>query len=124
MGGSKGIGWSGIDAVPVVVLDVDVVGKALNLVKIGLVLGLSSKGIRYHNWEQKGWWVDEWEREDGVDGLPPKVCEFVLIGVTVSVDELEVVVKVCLKSNFVKFHFNFSLRQEKSGQKSNSVPQL
>jgi len=51
MGGSEGIGWSGIDAVPVVVLDMDVVGKALNLVKIGLVLGLSSKGIRYCNWE-------------------------------------------------------------------------
>jgi len=51
MGGSNGVGWSGIDTIPVVVLDVDVVGKALNLVKIGLVLSLSSKGIRYHNWE-------------------------------------------------------------------------
>jgi len=51
MGRSEGIGWGGIDAVPVVVLNVDVVGKALNLVKIGLVLGLSSKGVRYRNWE-------------------------------------------------------------------------
>jgi len=50
-GRSKGIGWSRVDAVPVVVLDVDVVGKALNLVKIGLVLGLSSKGVRYRNWK-------------------------------------------------------------------------
>jgi len=50
-GGSKGIGWSGIDAVPVVVLDVDVVGKVLNLGKMGLVLGLSSEGVRYCNWE-------------------------------------------------------------------------
>jgi len=30
---------------------VDVVGKALNLGKIGLVLGLSSEGVRYRNWE-------------------------------------------------------------------------
>jgi len=51
MGGCKGIGWGRVDTVLVVVLDVDVVGKALNLVKIGLVLGFSSKGIRYRNWE-------------------------------------------------------------------------
>jgi len=51
VGRSKGIGWGGIDTVPVVVLDVDAVGKALNLVKIGLVLSLSSKGIRYCNWK-------------------------------------------------------------------------
>jgi len=114
-GGSEGIGWGGINAVPVVVLDMDVVGKALNLVKIGLVLGLSSKGVRYRNWEWKGGQVDKREWEDGADGLPPKVGEFVLVGVTVSVDELEIVVKVCLELNFVELHFNFGLQQEKSG---------
>jgi len=98
-----------------VVLDVDVVGKALNLAKISLILSLSSEGVRYRNRERKGWWVDEWEQEDGVDGLPPKVGEFVLVGVAVSVDELEVIVKVCLESNFIELHFNFGLRQEKSG---------
>jgi len=51
MGGSEGISWGRVDAVPVVVLDVDVVWKALNLGKIGLILGLSSKGVRYRNWE-------------------------------------------------------------------------
>jgi len=51
MGRSEGVSWGGVDAVPVVVLDVDVVGKALNLGKIGLVLSLSSKGVRYRNWE-------------------------------------------------------------------------
>jgi len=51
MGGSEGIGWGGIDTVPIVVLDVDVVWKALNLGKIGLILSLSSEGVRYHNWE-------------------------------------------------------------------------
>jgi len=50
-GRAKGIGWGGIDAVPVVVLNVDAVGKVLNLGKIGLVLSLSSGGIRYRNWE-------------------------------------------------------------------------
>jgi len=50
-----------------------------------------------------------------VDWLPPKVGEFVLIGVTVSVDKLEIVVKVCLESNFIELHFNFGLRQEKLG---------
>jgi len=50
-GGSEGISWGRVDAVPVVVLDVDVVGKGLNLAKIGLVLSLSSKGVRYCNWE-------------------------------------------------------------------------
>jgi len=93
-----------------VVLDVDVVGKVLNLGKIGLILGLSSKGVRYRNRERKGWRVDEWEREDGADGLPPKVCEFVLIGVAVGVDELEVVVKACLKLNFIKFHFKIWIK--------------
>jgi len=46
VGRSDSIGWGGIDAVPVVFLDVDAVGKGMNLVKIGLVLGLSSEGIR------------------------------------------------------------------------------
>jgi len=50
-----------------------------------------------------------------VDGLPPKVGESVLVGIAVGVDELEIVVKVCLESNFVELHFNFGLRQEKSG---------
>jgi len=45
-----------------------------------------------------------------VDGLPPKIGEFVLIGVTVGIDKLEVIVKVCLESNFVELHFNFSLQ--------------
>jgi len=44
-----------------------------------------------------------------VDRMPPKVGEFVLVGVTVGVDELEIVVKVCLESNFVELHFNFGL---------------
>jgi len=115
MGGAKGVGWGGINAVPVVVLNVDAVGKVLNLGKMGLVLGLSSKGVRYHNWEQKGGWIDKREREDGADGLPPEIGKFVLVGVTVSIDKLEIVVKVCLESNFVKLHFNFGLRQEKLG---------
>jgi len=51
MGRSEGVGWGRIDAIPVMVLDVDVVGKALNLGKIGLVLSLSSKGVRYRNWK-------------------------------------------------------------------------
>ena len=46
MSGSKGIGWSGINAVPVVVLDMDSIGKDVNLIKIGLVLSLSSEGVR------------------------------------------------------------------------------
>jgi len=49
-----------------------------------------------------------------VDGLPPKVGKFVLVGVTVSVNELEIVAKVCLESNLIELHFNFGLRQEKS----------
>jgi len=51
MGRSESVGWGRVDAVPVVVLDVDVVGKVLNLGKMGLVLGLSSEGVRYRNWE-------------------------------------------------------------------------
>jgi len=109
MGGSEGIGWGRVNAVPVVILDVDIVGKALNLGKIGLVLSLSSEGIRYRNWERKGGWIDKREQEDGADGSPPKVGKFVLIGVTIGVDNLEVVVKVCLESNFVELHFNFGL---------------
>jgi len=50
-----------------------------------------------------------------MDGLPPKIGEFVLVGITVGVDKLEVIVEVCLESNFVEFHFNFGLRQEKLG---------
>jgi len=47
--------------------------------------------------------------------LPPKIGEFVLVGVAIGVDKLEVIVKVCLESNFVEFHFNFGLQEEKSG---------
>jgi len=50
-----------------------------------------------------------------VDGLPPKVGKFVLVGVTVSVDKLEIIIKVCLELNLVELHFNFGLQQEKSG---------
>jgi len=46
VGRSNSIGWGGIDAVPVVFLDVDTIGKGINLVKIGLILSLSSKGVR------------------------------------------------------------------------------
>ena len=48
--GSWGAGLgSGIDGVPVVVLDLDIVRKGLYVFKAGLVLGLSSLGVRLHN---------------------------------------------------------------------------
>jgi len=47
--------------------------------------------------------------------LPPEVGKFVLVSIAVGVDELEIVVKVCLESNFVELHFNFGLQQEKLG---------
>ena len=50
-----------------------------------------------------------------MDGLPPKMGKFVLVGVTVGVDNVEIIIKVCLESNFVELHFNFGLQQEKSG---------
>jgi len=63
----------------------------MNLVKIGLVLGLSSKGVRLHNGECKTWWVDKREQKVGKGGLPPKVGKFVLVEVAISVDKLEIV---------------------------------
>ena len=48
-------------------------------------------------------------------GFPHKVGEFVLIAFAISVDELEVVIRNCLESNFIELHFNFGLRQTKSG---------
>ena len=48
-----------------------------------------------------------------MEGLPPKIGKLVLVGVAVGIDELEVIVKVCLESNFVELHFNFGLQQEK-----------
>jgi len=44
-----------------------------------------------------------------VDGLPPEIGKFVLVSVTVGIDELEIVIKVCLELNFVELHFNFGL---------------
>jgi len=41
--------------------------------------------------------------------LDTKVGEFILVGVTVGIDELEIVPKICLELNFVEFHFNFGL---------------
>jgi len=46
-----------------------------------------------------------------VDGLPPKIGKLVLVGVAVGVDKSEIVNKLCLELNFVKLHFDFSLRQ-------------
>ena len=40
---------SGIDGVPVVILDLDIVRKGPYVFKAGLVLGLSSLGVRLHN---------------------------------------------------------------------------
>jgi len=40
---------SGLNTVPVVVLDLDIVQKGLYLFKVGLVLGVSSLGVRLHN---------------------------------------------------------------------------
>jgi len=48
-------------------------------------------------------------------GTPLKIDEFVLIVVAICVDESKVIVFCCLELNFVKFNFNFSLRQMKSG---------
>jgi len=50
-----------------------------------------------------------------VDGLPPKIGKLVLVGVAVSINKLEIVIKVCLELNFIELHFNFSLQQEKLG---------
>ena len=48
--GSRGAGsGSGIDGVPVMVLDLDIVWKGPYMVKVGLVLGLSSLGVRLRN---------------------------------------------------------------------------
>ena len=50
-----------------------------------------------------------------MDWLPPKIGKFVLVGVAVGVDKSEIIHKLCLESNFTEFHFNFGLRQQKSG---------
>jgi len=48
--GSWGAGsGSGVDAVPVVVLDLDIVRKGPYLFKAGLVFSLSSLGVRLYN---------------------------------------------------------------------------
>ena len=48
-------------------------------------------------------------------GFPHKIGEFVLIAFAIGVDELEVIICNCLESNLVELHFNFGLRQMKSG---------
>ena len=48
--GSWGAGsGSGVDAIPVMVLDLDIVRKGPYVFKVGLVLGLSSLGVGLHN---------------------------------------------------------------------------
>jgi len=48
--GSWGAGLgSGVDTVPVVVLDLDIVRKGPYVFKVGLELSLSSLGVRLHN---------------------------------------------------------------------------
>ena len=75
---------------------------------MGLVLGLSSLGVRLGNGEGVDTWIGNWVM--GVDsGTPLKIDEFVLIVVAIGVDESEVVIFGCLELNFVKFNFNFGL---------------
>jgi len=81
---------------------------------MGLVLGFSSLGVGLSNGEGVDAWISDWVV--GVDsGTPLKVDEFVLIIVTIGVDKSKIIVFCCLELNFVKFNFNFSLRQMKSG---------
>jgi len=90
-------------------LDLDVVWKGPYLFKAGLVLGLSSTSIRLRNGEGVISGVDK-GKSDIVDcGIPLKGSELVLVALAISIDKLEIVAFCCLKSNFVEFHFNFSL---------------
>ena len=105
----------GIDTIPISVLDLDIVRKGLYLFKAGLILGFSSLGIRLGNGECVIGGVNEGESWSVDRGIPLKGGELVCVIFTICIDKSEVVAFCCLNSNFVKFNFNFGLRQTKSG---------
>jgi len=76
-GSLQGNVWSGINAVPVMILNLDIIWQSLNLGKLGLVLRFSSLGVRLGNGEGVLSGVDECEfvvldggfPDGGVEGI-------------------------------------------------------
>ena len=86
------------------------------------VFGVSSLGVWLGDREgEVGWGIDELGSGDEEFGCPNAVTLLIGKNLFVSVDELvksarsKVSAWDCLKSNFIKFNFNFGFQDEKPG---------
>jgi len=95
-------------------VNTEVVGLAKDLFQSFLVRGFSSESV----------WFGDWSREIGrinqslfvVNNVyfPRGITPLIGIFLAVAINQL-CSAFCCVKSNFVKFHFNLGLRQTKSG---------
>jgi len=94
---------------------VDIIQQSLNSGKLGLVLRFSSLGVGLSNGEGVLGWVDE-RKFVVLDSIFPETSvERIGVFLAIGVNELVPDRSCCEKSNFIKFHFNLGLRQEKPG---------
>jgi len=114
-GSLQGNVWSGINTVPVMILNMDIIWQSLYSLKLGLVLGFSTLGIGLSNGEGVLSWVDKHKFMVLDSGFPDGSVEQIGVFLAISVNELISDRSCCEESNFVKFHLNLGLRQEKLG---------
>jgi len=94
---------------------VDIIRQSLNSGELGLVLDFSSLGVGLGNGKGVLDGVDERKFVVLDSGFPESGVERIGVFFTISVNELVSNRSCCEKSNFVKFHLNLGLRQEKPG---------
>jgi len=114
-GSLQGNVWSGINAVPVMSLNMDIIRQSLNSGELGLVLGLLALGVGLSNGEGVLSGVDEHKFVVLDGGFPDGGIERIGVFFAIGVNELISDRSCCEKSNFIKFHLYLGLRQEKPG---------
>jgi len=104
-GSLQGNVWSGINTVPVMNLNMDIIQQSLNSDKLGLILRFSTLGIGLSNGEGVLGWVDKRKFVVLDSGFPEGGVERIGVFFTISVNKLISDRSCCKKLNFVKFYF-------------------
>jgi len=97
------------------ILNVDIIWQSLNSGELGLILRFSPLGVGLGNGEGVLSGVDECKFMVLDGGFPDGGIEGIGVFLAIGVNELISDRSCCEKSNFVKFHLNLGLRQEKPG---------
>ena len=97
------------------ILNMDIIWQSLNSGELGLVLDFSSLGVGLGNGKGVLSGVDKRKFVVLDSSFPESGVERIRVFFTIGVNELVSDRSCCEKLNFVKFHLNLGLRQEKPG---------